>query len=154
MAWRGHDRQFATGARRAAFVGLVLPTLAGVFVVDAMLLGPWLAAQHAALGAAGGIVLLEALMLGYDKVPFTCSYLPNENMKALGPLYLLMFIIGASTFASMESAAITTQSFGQLITVLVVSFALMRGFSSTRHRLMPVDFDEVPASTQKLGLHT
>jgi hypothetical protein len=153
LAWRGHEREFVTGARRAAFIGLVLPTLAAVFAVDATLLGPWLATQHAALGAAGGIVLLEALMLGYDKVPFTCSYVPNENMKALGPLYLLMFMIGAHAFASMESAAITTQSFGYLLTVLAVSFALMRGFSSTRPRLMPVDFDEVPASTQKLGLN-
>jgi hypothetical protein len=154
MAWRGHDRQFITGARRAALVGLVLPALSAVFVLDTIVLGPSMAAQHAMLGAAGAIVLLEALMLGYDKVPFTCSYLPNENMKALGPLYLLLFMIGASSFARMESAAITTQSFGWLLAVLLVLFALLRGFSLSRHRLMPVDFDEVPATTQKLGLHT
>ena len=153
MAWRGQDRQFVTGARRAALIGLVLPALVAVSVLDAVILGPRLAAQHAMLGAAGAIVLLEALMLGYDKVPFTCSYLPNENMKALGPLYLLMFMLGATSFARMESAAITTQSFAWLLTVLVLSFAVLRGFSLTRHRLMPVDFDEVPASTQKLGLN-
>lgn len=154
MAWRGHERQFVLGARRAALVGLILPALGAVFVLDATILGPWMATQHAVLGAAGAVVLLEALMAGYDKVPFTCSYLPNENMKALGPLYLLMFMIGATTFARMESDAITTQSFGWLLTVLLVLFALLRGFSLTRHRLMPVDFDEVPATTQKLGLHT
>jgi hypothetical protein len=154
MAWRGHERQFVTGARRAAFVGLVLPALATVFVLDAIVLGMLPAAQHALLGAVGAIVVLEALMLGYDKVPFTCSYLPNENTKALGPLYLLTFMIGALSFASMESAAITAQSFGWPLTVLAVLFAGLRGFSMTRHRLMPVDFDEVPATTQKLGLHT
>jgi hypothetical protein len=153
IAWRGHERQFVTGARRAAFVGLVAPALAAVFVLDAVILGPWLAFQHAALGAMGSIVLLEALMLGYDKVPFTCSYVPNENMKALGPLYLLMFMIGALSFAKMESAAITAQSFGQPIVVLGVLFAGLRGFTLTRHQLAPVDFDEVPASTQKLGLN-
>jgi hypothetical protein len=153
MAWRGHDRQFVTGARRAALVGLVLPALGAVFVLDATILGPRMATQHAMLGAAGAIVLLEALMLGYDKVPFTCSYLPNENMKALGPIYLLMFMIGATSFARMESDAITTQSFAWLLTVLALLFVALRGFSLTRPRLMPVDFDEVPASTQKLGLN-
>jgi hypothetical protein len=153
MAWRGHERQFVTGARRAALVGLVLPALGAVFVLDTIVLGPWMAVQHAVMGAAGAIVVLEALMLGYDKVPFTCSYLPNENMKALGPLYLLIFMIGATSFARMESAALTAQSFGWLLTVLALLFASLRGFSLTRHRLMPVDFDEVPASTQKLGLN-
>ncbi len=153
MAWRGHERPFVAGARRAAFVGLVLPALTAVFVLDAVILGPWLALQHAALGAAGSIVLLEALMVGYDKVPFTCSYLPNENMKALGPLYLLMFMIGATSFARMESAAITAQSFTQPFVVLAILFGILRGFTLTRHRLAPVDFDEAPATTQKLGLN-
>ena len=154
MAWRGDERAFITGARRAAFVALVLPTLAAVFVLDFVVLGPLIAVQHAGLGAAGAIVLLEALMLGYDKVPFTCSYVPNENMKALAPLYLLVFVIAAVWFARMESATITTRTFGWLLTVLALMFGMLRAVSLTRHRLMPVDFDEVPASTQKLGLHT
>ena len=153
LAWRGRERQFVTGARRAALIGLVLPALGAVFVLDTIILGPWLAAQHAALGAAGAVVLLEALMLGYDKVPFTCSYVPNDNMKALGPLYLLMFMIGAVSFANMESAAIIAQTPGWLLTVLAVLFTALRGFSLTRHRLLPIDFDEVPATTQKLGLN-
>jgi hypothetical protein len=154
MAWRGRERQFVAGARRAALVGLVVPALAAVFVLDTFILGSWLAFQHAALGAAGAVMLLEALMVSYDKVPFTCSYVPNENMKALGPLYFFMFMIGAISFASMESAAITTQSFAHLLVVLTLLFGALRGFRLSRHRLMPVDFDEVPASTQKLGLHT
>jgi hypothetical protein len=36
-------------------------------------LGPRLALIHAALGLAGAIVLLEALMISYDKLPFTCT---------------------------------------------------------------------------------
>jgi hypothetical protein len=154
MAWRGRERDFVAGSRRAALVGLVLPSLIIVAVLDVAVLGPWFAVQHALLGMAGGIVLLEALMVSYEKVPFTCSYVPNENMKALGPLYLLMFMIGAASFARMESAAITTQSFGQLLVLLAILFAALRTFTLSRHRLAPVDFDEVPASAQKLGLHT
>jgi len=75
-------------------------------------------------------------------------------MKALAPLYLLVFVIAAVWFARMESATITTRTFGWLLTVLALMFGMVRAVSLTRHRLMPVDFDEVPASTQKLGLHT
>jgi hypothetical protein len=153
LAWRGHDRQFTTGARRAALVALVIPALAIVFGLDALVLGPWIAFAHALLGLAGAITLLEALMVGYDKVPFTCSYLPNENMKALGPLYLAMFLIGASWFAGMESRAITSGDPTRLLVTLAVVFAAFRIFSRTRPRLAAVDFDEVPATTQKLGLN-
>ncbi len=42
-------------------------------------------------------------MLSYDKVPFTCTYLPSENMKALAPIYAIAFLIGASAFAQMRT---------------------------------------------------
>ena len=154
LAWRGQEREFVSGARRGAFVALVLPALLAVLVLDTVVLGPALALEHAAFGAAGAVVLLEALMLSYDKVPFTCSYVPNENMKALGPLYLLMFMVGAFWFAGMESAALMAQTPVWLMTVLAGVFAVLRGLSLSRRRLAAVDFDEVPASTQKLGLHT
>ena len=154
LAWRNLEREFVNGTRRAAFVALVVPALLVVFVLDAVVLGPWLAIEHAVFGAAGALVLLEVLMINYDKVPFTCSYLPNENMKALGPLYLLMFMVGASMFARMESAALIAQTPAWLMTVLAIAFALLRAFALTRRRLAAVDFDEVPASSQKLGLHT
>ena len=154
LAWRGQEREFVSGTRRAAFVALVVPMLLAVLVLDTFVLGPWLALEHAGFGAAGALVVLEALMLSYDKVPFTCSYVPNENMKALGPLYLLMFLVGAFWFASMESAALMAQTPVWLLTVLAGLFATLRVFSLSRRRLAAVDFDEVPASTQKLGLHT
>jgi hypothetical protein len=154
LAWRERESQFTSGARRAALLGLALPAIAAVFVLDAYVLGPWLAAQHAAFGFLGAVVFLEALMVSYDKVPFTCSYMPSENMKALGPLYLLMFMLGALWFARMESAALVARTPGWLLAVLAIAFAVLRGFKLTRHRLAAVDFDEVPASAQKLGLHT
>ena len=154
LAWRDRESQFVSGARRAALFGLALPAIAAVFVLDWYVLGLWLAAEHAAFGLLGAVVLLEALMVSYDKVPFTCSYVPNDNMKALGPLYLLMFMVGAFWFARMESAALVAQTPGWLLAVLGIAFAVLRGFSLTRHRLAAVDFDEVPASAQKLGLHT
>ncbi|MGE3472811.1 MAG: hypothetical protein AB7O28_20835, partial [Vicinamibacterales bacterium] len=73
LAWRGDVRAFVRGARRAALLGLALPALAAVFLLDAVILGTPLALAHAVFGAAAAVLLLDALMLGYEKVPFTCS---------------------------------------------------------------------------------
>ena len=153
LAWQGQDRQFLAGARRAALIALAGPALTAVFVLDTLVLGPGLAFAHALLGAAGAVVFLEALMVGYDKVPFTCTYLPSENMKALGPLYFAMFLIGASNFGRMESIALAGGDPTRLLLTLVATFAPFRVYAVTHHRLAPVDFDEAPATTQKLGLN-
>ena len=116
-------------------------------------MGPALALMHAVLGFAGAMVLLEALMLNYDKVPFTCTYMPSENMKALGPIYTIAFVVGALNFARMEHTALQGGAARVLIT-LAVLFVILRVMSLRRARLPYVEFDEVPATFQRLGLHT
>ena len=63
LAWRGRERAFLAGVKCAAVVALVLPALAVLLPLFVFVLGPQLALMHAALGLAGAIVLLEALML-------------------------------------------------------------------------------------------
>ena len=89
-------------------------------------LGPQRALLHAALGLAGAIVLLEALMLTYDKVPFTCTYVPTENMKALAPIYAIAFLIGASMFARMQNDALQGSEPDRALLTLAVLFAILR----------------------------
>ena len=154
LAWRGRERAFVTGVKCAAVVALVLPALAALLPLFVFVLGAQLALMHAALGLAGAIVLLEALMLTYDKVPFTCTYLPSENMKALAPVYAIAFLVGASMFARMQYDALQgTSALSSLITLAVV-FAILRVMSLKRARLPYVEFDEVPATFQRLGLDT
>lgn len=150
LAWRGRDRAFVAGARGAAIVALVLPALAVLMPLFAFVLGPQQALVHAGLGLAGAIVFLEALLLQYDKVPFTCTYVPSENAKALVPIYTIVFFIVVSAFARMQSAALQGGAARVLITLAVV-FAVLRLMSATRPRL-PLEFDEAPASFQGLGL--
>lgn len=150
LAWRGRDQAFVAGARGAAIVALVLPALAVLMPLFAFVLGPRQALVHAGLGLAGAIVFLEALLLQYDKVPFTCTYVPSENAKALVPIYTIVFFIVVSAFARMQSAALQGGAARVLITLAVV-FAVLRLMSATRPRL-PLEFDEAPASFQGLGL--
>ena len=115
-------------------------------------LGAQAALTHAGLGLAGAIVLLEALMLNFDKVPFTCSYVPTENMKAFAPVYVIAFLIGASRFGRMESEALTSGNAVAALLTLALLFAILRVWSIKRARLPSVDFDESPATYQRLGL--
>ena len=154
LAWREQHRAFVTGVKAAAIVALALPALAVLLPLFVFALGPWLALGHAALGLAGAIVFLEALMLTYDKVPFTCTYLPSENMKALAPVYVIAFVIGATIFARLQYDALYGVGVISTSVTLVVAFAALRLASLARKRLPRVDFDEAPATFQRLGLDT
>jgi hypothetical protein len=152
LAWRGHERRFLSGVKRAAILALAMPTLIVLLPLFVFLLGPRLALTHAVLGLAGAIVLLEGLLVTYDKVPFTCTYVPSENMKALGPVYAIAFLVGASQFARLQHAALNGGGATLLLIALAVIFAVLRAISARRVRLPWVEFNEAPASFQRLGL--
>jgi hypothetical protein len=154
LAWRNRERAFLFGAKCAAILALALPAVLVLLPFYSAIVGPAVAIAHAAWGLAGAVVLLEVLLVFYDKVPFTCSYLPSENMKALAPIYTLMFIIGAVQFARLQHGALFGGRAVCAAVTLAVVFAAARAISITRVRMPQVDFDEAPATYQRLGLHS
>jgi hypothetical protein len=154
LAWRDRTRAFATGVRHAALIGLVLPALAILVPFYTFVMGPPLALMHAGLGLAGAMVLLEALMVSYDKVPFTCTYVPSENMKAVAPIYAIAFLFGAVNFAGMQNAALQSGNPTRVLVTLAVAWLILRVVSLKRDRLSRVEFDEAPATYQRLGLNS
>ena len=155
LAWRDADRQFVAGVTRAGLLGVILPALGMMLPLFGYVLGWPLALLHAGIGLAAAAVLLEALLVRYDKVPFTCTYLPNENMKALGPIYVIAFLLAASLAARIAGAALRDPALAvRLLVMLAITYAILRLASYRRPRLLPVDFNEAPATTQRLGLHT
>ena len=155
LAWRDRAREFIAGVRRAALVGVVAPALLIVLPLFSYFFGLPLALAHAALGFAGAALVIEVLLLSYDKVPFTCTYVPSENLKAFGIPYLVAFLIGASMFAGMERYALQDPAaWLRLAGMLVVITTGLRVASTRRTSRPPVDFNEAPATTQRLGLHT
>jgi hypothetical protein len=154
LAWRDESRAFVAGVKSGAVAALVLPALLVVLPLFVFALGAQRALLHAVLGFAGAVVFLEALMLGYGKVPFTCTYLPSENMKALAPFYAIAFVIGASLFARLQHGALLGTGVLSAIITLAVLFVALRVFARTRSRLPHVQFDEAPTSFQRLGLDT
>ena len=155
LAWRNREGEFLLGVRRAALAGIVVPALLLVLPLYAYLLGIPTAIAHAVLGLAGATLLLEILLLSYEKVPFTCTYVPSDNLTAFGIPYTVAFLIGASVFAAMERAALQDPiAWFRLLGLLAVSVAALRVASTRRAAGPPVDFNEAPVTTQRLGLHT
>jgi hypothetical protein len=152
LAWRGRDRAFVAGVKWAAILALVVPAVVILLPFYAFVMGPPRSLMHGALGWLGALVMLEALMISYDKVPFTCTYLPSESMKALAPIYIIAFIIGASIFASVEHDALFGGSMISTFVVLSVLYAALRLIAAKRARLPYVEFDEAPTTFQRLGL--
>jgi hypothetical protein len=141
--------------RRAALAGIVVPALLVVLPLYAYLLGTPVAIAHAMLGLAGAALLLEILLLSYEKVPFTCAYVPSDNLKAFGIPYTVAFLIGGAVFAVMERAALQSPvAWLRLVALVTVMIAALRLASRRRSAGPPVDFNEAPVTTQRLGLHT
>ncbi len=152
LAWQGHPRAFARGVRRAAMVALALPAIVAVVPVIVMVGGGAAALTHAVVGIAGAAIFLEGLMLGYDKAPFACSYVPG-NGKGFVPIFGMAFLLGASLFARLELAIINGANVSTPLIILVLVFVSLR-IASARQREVAIDFDEGPEGVNQLGLHT
>ena len=75
-------------------------------------------------------------------------------MKALAPIFGMAFLVGASSFARMQHTALHGGSVIGVLLVLSVAFGTLRFIAARRTRLQLVDFDEAPASYQRLDLNT
>jgi hypothetical protein len=153
MAWQGKPREFANGVQAAALLSIALPAIVAVYPPIAFAGGVSFAAAHALLGVAGAAIFLEALMLSYDKVPFTCTYLPGDNMRAVVPIYALAFVMGAGMFSRIELAILTGPSSIVLVAALTAIFIGLRIASARRRRVADIDFNEAPVTFHQLGLH-
>jgi hypothetical protein len=155
MAWHGDERRFLTGVKRAGLAALVVLPLLLLLPLHVQLLGPVPALVHALCGLLLGIVALDAMFLGYRRMPFACSYLPIESPKVIWP-----FAVGAFFLVSLGLAAVerrcwqTATSVALLCAALAaLAMAVKRLDRRWRRERLPIDFDERPAlPTQRLGL--
>lgn len=154
MAWQGRVRAFSSGAQAAALLTLAMPAIGLLVPVIAVAGGVPFAIAHALLGVLGAAIMLEALMLMYDGVPFACSYVPGDNMRVMAPIYAAAFLIGALMFARLQLAILSGTFSTRGIIALVVLLVCLRVVSARRSRKAQVDFDETPVTFQQLGLHS
>ena len=155
LAWSGNLGPYISGVKRAGLVALVVPVLAGVAILHAVILGPRLAALHFGVGLASSVLLLEALFLRCRRVPLVSSYVPGGDVKSLGALSVVAVLLAALAFAWVERLALETASrYLILLSTLGGLSVAVRMFDRTaRGSAVTIDFDEQELlPTQRLSL--
>jgi len=130
---------------------LLLLALAPVVAIAApiyMAVWPWPRAWgHAGFLAAFGLLVVELVLTGFAKVPFTCSYLPGKaNLKIMFGVYWGRLIIVSELVTDVEQAGLrSASSYAWLmgITLLAWLAAAYRG-RWARARIPALSFEEQP----------
>jgi hypothetical protein len=157
LAWGGDERRYIAGVRRFALAGMLVPAALFLVPVHAMYLGLSDALLQAVLGTLVAALLLQALMLGYDRVPFAAPYHPSGRMTTQGPAYLLGGMFVLSGVAWLERAALEAASWtgiAAFCSVGIVAYAVLAVAANHPDRLRRLaDFEASPdENTQRLGL--
>jgi hypothetical protein len=123
LCWSGDPRPFLTGVKRAALVGLCIPSVLLLFPIGAYTMGVPRGIVHAVVGVLFGSVLLEFLFWGYRKVPFGCPYVPSGDLRVVGVLVVVGIWLTSHAFAWVEVLGLRTPS---TAAVLIGALSLVR----------------------------
>ena len=100
---RGEARRCLAGVKKAMIVLGVVPLFAVLLPLHVLFWGWRTALLHMSFGAVVSCLLVEVLLAGFEKFPFTCSYLPGKaNLKVSWPLYLFGFTTYISATLTLE----------------------------------------------------
>jgi hypothetical protein len=145
-------------ARRRAIVAIgLLPVWVAI---AALLLSVWpwrAAAAHMLVLGLFGAIVAEACLQGFQKIPFTCSYLPGKTNIHLTLLFCVLMLVSIIVYCAVleRSAMERPASYLRLIAILAVAllFARWHTAAQTDTDDIGIQFeDEGSPAIQGLGL--
>jgi hypothetical protein len=147
--------RYLAGVRR----GLLLLSVAPAWAVAAALgagFRPWTqVAMHLAVLAAVGWILAELCLIGVEKIPFACSYLPGKtNLQYLFWGLTVVFLVVAMQLANEEVKLLGHPvEFAGLVGILAAIGAGLWGLNRRKAREAVLYYEELePVVIQTLGL--
>jgi hypothetical protein len=121
----------------------VVPVLLLTASLEVFALGWALALAHLELVAVLMLLLIEARLAEWRKVPFTCSYVPGRrNFWQTMGIYLLLFSILVPTITWFESRLLRPLILLAIATALTVVYFSLRATRQTEWAVVPLLFDE------------
>jgi len=108
---------------------------------------PWQhVAEHLLVLALLGLIFAELSLIGFYKVPFTCSYLPGKsNIQFAFWGFVIVLLILAISFAPFEYAALSNAfSYSLLIFELAAAEAALIAINRHRAKSAVLYFEEPP----------
>lgn len=95
--------QLMMGVRKAVLPAAILPLAAVLLPLHAFAWGWPLAAFHIAYHATIAWLLAECLLIGFDKLPFSCAYVAGKaDLKSRWWLFVLAYFCYAATVTAVE----------------------------------------------------
>jgi hypothetical protein len=143
---RGEARRCLAGVRKAMIVLGIVPLFALLLPLHVLFWGWRAAALHMLFGAVVSWLLVEGLLVNFEKFPFTCSYLPGKaNLKVSWPIYLFGFTTYVSVFMTLECWMFQRPlRFAWLAAVIVLVQAALFIYRWRVGRDVALVFDEQP----------
>jgi hypothetical protein len=121
-----------SGVRMAMFCVGVLPSGLLAAVISGTLWGGWPAFVHAVVVTLMGWVLVEVLLIGFEKIPFTCTYFPGKSrIRTLWPFYLSAFFSYTFTMAAVVLEFLDRPR--ALGTFVLIALGIIGGLTIRRH---------------------
>jgi hypothetical protein len=92
------------GIRKFLICSMILPLFLSLGILYALIWDWRTIMLHVWYGVILSLLLIELLLLGFAKIPFTCSYLPKAaNRVFVWPFYIMGFGLYGYAAASLES---------------------------------------------------
>ncbi len=125
----GKAREYLAGARKLMIAVGIAPLTLGTFPIYGVIWGWGYAARHLLLVSLILLLVLEYLMRGFPKIPFTCSFLPGKlNLKATIGIYVVLFLIFALAVTAIELALLRARSGYWIGAGIIVAVLLYRAW--------------------------
>jgi hypothetical protein len=147
--------KYIAATRCALLAGAVVPMLC----VTALLALNYRALQqvagHLVMLALFGVLFVELALIKFDKVPFTCSYLPGKaNVQVIFWGAVIVWIILGVTAGTFEMGALHDgRKFAEMAAVLALMIAAVGAYNRVHARSATLYFEEVePEFVTRLGL--
>jgi hypothetical protein len=103
IAGSGDINHYMGGVRKAVVLIGILPLYALLLPVHVAIWGWMAACVHILFGSIVAYLLMDVLLVGFAKLPFTCSYVPGKaNLRTFWWLYVAAFGIYVSFFSGFE----------------------------------------------------
>lgn len=143
------------GVRRAVAAWILVPLFVVLLPLHVVQLGWYLAGLHTVFGFVASLVLLEALLAGFPKIPFAAPYVPGRAQIRLRlTIYFVGFQVFAYSIAALERLAILHPAgTAALLGVMFAAYATAVVRRRRRADPLALVFEEDPPDTvQTLGL--
>jgi hypothetical protein len=139
-------REYMAATRRSLLVLGILPVWWIAALLSLRFRPLSQAAAHLAVLALFGIIVCDISLIGFQKLPFTCSYLPGKANVQFVFWGLVIVVLPLLVLGSlMEQQALHNPRQYLLMMIVLVAVAIgLRTFHRHRAESAILDFDEVP----------